>query len=306
MVGAYNLIFRTRRRRQDVGAVVRPHRQSQVPQPVCDPPGGGRPVHRRRRRASCSSSIRPAQRFRALDVPYNGSFFGVTGDENAVLVFGLRGNVYRSDDARQDAGRKVDAGLPATIVGGAARCGGAIAAGRCQRARRRLRRRRHARSKPLPLESRRCRSPASPTPATEARAASGPRGVAVAAPSRCSRKPAKESTMAAVSDDLDQMPVVRELADFDRNSGNLLERLVFNNRLVMVIVCAMVTRGARLLRGDAARAERELREDDSAEPAVHQELPRRTRRTCAASATRCASWSRTPTATSSTPRTSRR
>ena len=47
--------------------------------------------------------------------------------------------------------------------------------------------------------------------------------------------------MAVASDDLDQMPVVRKLADFDRNSGNLLERLVFNNRLVVVIVCAIVT-----------------------------------------------------------------
>src|SRR6266536_1343818 len=47
--------------------------------------------------------------------------------------------------------------------------------------------------------------------------------------------------MAAVSDDLDQMPVVRKLADFDQKSGNLLERLVFNNRLVMVIACAIAT-----------------------------------------------------------------
>src|SRR5436190_10560500 len=49
--------------------------------------------------------------------------------------------------------------------------------------------------------------------------------------------------MAAVSTDLDQMPVVRKLADFDQKSGNLLERLVFNNRLAMVIVCAIVTVG---------------------------------------------------------------
>jgi predicted RND superfamily exporter protein len=47
--------------------------------------------------------------------------------------------------------------------------------------------------------------------------------------------------MAAVSDDLDQMPVVRKLADFDKKSGNLLERLVFNNRLAMVIACALAT-----------------------------------------------------------------
>jgi uncharacterized protein len=47
--------------------------------------------------------------------------------------------------------------------------------------------------------------------------------------------------MAIVADDLDQMPVVRELADFDLHSGNRLERLVFNNRLVVVIACAIVT-----------------------------------------------------------------
>jgi predicted RND superfamily exporter protein len=37
------------------------------------------------------------------------------------------------------------------------------------------------------------------------------------------------------------MPVVRQLTDFDRNSGNLLERLVFNNRVGVVIACAIVT-----------------------------------------------------------------
>jgi uncharacterized protein len=49
--------------------------------------------------------------------------------------------------------------------------------------------------------------------------------------------------MAVASDDLDQMPVIRKLADFDHNSGNLLERLVFNNRLIVVIVCAIITVG---------------------------------------------------------------
>ena len=44
--------------------------------------------------------------------------------------------------------------------------------------------------------------------------------------------------MATLSLDHDAMPVVRGLAEFDRSSGNLLERIVFNNRLAMVIVCA--------------------------------------------------------------------
>ena len=47
--------------------------------------------------------------------------------------------------------------------------------------------------------------------------------------------------MAAVSDDLDQMPVIRDIADFDQSSGNALERLVFNNRLPMIVVCAIIT-----------------------------------------------------------------
>src|SRR5262245_19984682 len=47
--------------------------------------------------------------------------------------------------------------------------------------------------------------------------------------------------MANVSLDVEQMPVVRSLADFDRNSGSVLERLVFNNRLAMVVACALVT-----------------------------------------------------------------
>ena len=57
-----------------------------------------------------------AQRFRGLTVPYNGSFFGVTDAGSAVVVFGLRGNVYRSDD-RGATWSKVDAGLPASVVG---------------------------------------------------------------------------------------------------------------------------------------------------------------------------------------------
>jgi predicted RND superfamily exporter protein len=37
------------------------------------------------------------------------------------------------------------------------------------------------------------------------------------------------------------MPVTRELAQFDCNAGSLLERLVFNNRLAVVIACAVAT-----------------------------------------------------------------
>ena len=38
----------------------------------------------------------------------------------------------------------------------------------------------------------------------------------------------------------DAMPVIRELAQFDRHSGNLLERLIFNHRrLVLFLVPLM-------------------------------------------------------------------
>jgi predicted RND superfamily exporter protein len=37
------------------------------------------------------------------------------------------------------------------------------------------------------------------------------------------------------------MPVVTDLAEFDRGSGNWLERVVFNNRVAVLIVCVIVT-----------------------------------------------------------------
>ena len=43
--------------------------------------------------------------------------------------------------------------------------------------------------------------------------------------------------MTAIATDFGAMPTIRDLGAFDRNSGYLLERLVFNNRAVMVAVC---------------------------------------------------------------------
>jgi hypothetical protein len=47
--------------------------------------------------------------------------------------------------------------------------------------------------------------------------------------------------MAIGTDKIDDMPVVKDIRDFDRKSGNRLERLVFNYRKIVVIVCAIVT-----------------------------------------------------------------
>ncbi len=40
---------------------------------------------------------------------------------------------------------------------------------------------------------------------------------------------------------INSMPVVPRREDFDARSGNFLERLIFNNRLVLVIACALLT-----------------------------------------------------------------
>ncbi|MES2257033.1 MAG: MMPL family transporter [Pseudomonadota bacterium] len=47
--------------------------------------------------------------------------------------------------------------------------------------------------------------------------------------------------MAIGANDLDAMPVVQDLKDFDVRSGNALERIIFNNRLWVVALCAVVT-----------------------------------------------------------------
>ena len=40
---------------------------------------------------------------------------------------------------------------------------------------------------------------------------------------------------------IDKMPVIGDPNDFDIKSGNLLERLVFNNRILMIVLCAVIT-----------------------------------------------------------------
>ena len=44
-----------------------------------------------------------------------------------------------------------------------------------------------------------------------------------------------------VSDSIDRMPVVRDLANFPANSGNALERAVFNHRSWVMLACLLVT-----------------------------------------------------------------
>ena len=62
-----------------------------------------------------------AERFVAIQTPYAGTLFGIVdagqGAERAVLVFGMRGALYRSSDAGS-SWQAIDSGSPAGIVGG--------------------------------------------------------------------------------------------------------------------------------------------------------------------------------------------
>lgn len=63
-----------------------------------------------------------AKRFTAMDTGYRGTFFGVNGSKDAVVLFGLRGNAYRSIDGGKQW-QKIETGLQDGITGSAI-CGG--------------------------------------------------------------------------------------------------------------------------------------------------------------------------------------
>ena len=65
------------------------------------------------------------QRFVAVPVDYTGSMFGIADGGNAVLVYGLRGNAFRSIDGGV-TWAKVDAKLRASIIGGATLAPGTV------------------------------------------------------------------------------------------------------------------------------------------------------------------------------------
>jgi len=66
-----------------------------------------------------------AQRFRTLATGYGGTYFGVVGSGNAVLVFGLRGNIHRSTDGGS-SWHKIDAGVLGNINAGSAAPDGSL------------------------------------------------------------------------------------------------------------------------------------------------------------------------------------
>jgi photosystem II stability/assembly factor-like uncharacterized protein len=58
-----------------------------------------------------------AQRLRAMRTPYDGTYFGITGKPGSVVVFGLRGNAYRTVDAGA-SWQKVETRIPVGLTGG--------------------------------------------------------------------------------------------------------------------------------------------------------------------------------------------
>lgn len=58
-----------------------------------------------------------AKRFSRLEIPYQGTFFGITGRGGSVVAFGMRGNVYRSTDGGK-SWQKVETGVQTGLTGG--------------------------------------------------------------------------------------------------------------------------------------------------------------------------------------------
>jgi photosystem II stability/assembly factor-like uncharacterized protein len=61
-------------------------------------------------------------RFRALELPYQGTLFGIAGAAKSVLVFGLRGNAFRSADGGK-SWQKIETGLQVGLTGSATDAG---------------------------------------------------------------------------------------------------------------------------------------------------------------------------------------
>ena len=66
-----------------------------------------------------------SQRFRAVEVPYKGSFFGIAAVDSSILLHGLRGSAFLSADGGRTWSR-VEPGLSGSIVASAQSSGGRL------------------------------------------------------------------------------------------------------------------------------------------------------------------------------------
>ena len=76
-------------------------------------------------------------------------------------------------------------------------------------------------------------------PATVGSRLTGPFGAMVVAAATAPQ--VSRHTMAAPAANIEAMPVVRDIKDFDLKSGNRLERLIFNNRTAVMLACLVIT-----------------------------------------------------------------
>lgn len=63
--------------------------------------------------------------FRALNVPYNGTFFGLTGKTGSLIVYGMRGNAFRSKDGGA-SWQKIETGTTLGLMGSTVTADGMI------------------------------------------------------------------------------------------------------------------------------------------------------------------------------------
>ena len=57
-----------------------------------------------------------ADKFIALETPYEGTFFGLTGNADVLIAYGLRGNIYLSHDGGENW-EKSESGIDASLTG---------------------------------------------------------------------------------------------------------------------------------------------------------------------------------------------
>jgi len=117
IVGAFNLIFRT----TDGGKNWEPwfHRTDNPSRlHLYAVRGVGADVYATGEQGLLLKLDHASGRFRALGTPYKGTYFGVVGDSDAVLVFGLRGNAFRSTDGGS-TWQRVDTGVQEGLTGAA-------------------------------------------------------------------------------------------------------------------------------------------------------------------------------------------
>jgi len=55
-------------------------------------------------------------KFRRMETPYQGTFFGITGNNTSVVAYGMRGNTYRSRDGGKNW-KKIETGVQVGLTG---------------------------------------------------------------------------------------------------------------------------------------------------------------------------------------------